>query len=197
MELLLILVVLVGGFGLLAGRLHWLEHRDASLTEAAGDGWRIRSELPHDAGSPYSDFATDLFLLMPSDVMEGTEEGFEVAYFTIEDGGGWRSRIQRPAAIVQVPVETPKFRYLAEDVDYDAGRVLSTLEQRTPPHHDSGTPGRIGRKTAEALSLARSVLIETAPFAVFVRSKGATTEEVRRLTMALANALVVDARGRK
>jgi len=154
MELLLILVVLVGGFGLLAGRLHWLEHRDASLTEAAGDGWRIRSELPHDAGSPYSDFATDLFLLMPSDVMEGTEEGFEVAYFTIEDGGGWRSRIQRPAATVQVAVETPKFRYLAEGcrlrrgprpLDARAADTAPSRQRHTGSHRPEDRRGVVAR----------------------------------------------------
>lgn len=186
------LVVLAGGFGFLVLRRHWLAQRDASLTEAAGGDWRIRSELPLDAGPPYVYFAPDLFLLMPSDVMEGTDEGFEVAYFTIEDGGRTRGRIQRPAAIVQVPIETPKFRYLAEDLDDDAAQSLASFQQETPPHYDSGTAGRIGPKTAELLSRARSVIVETATFAVFIRSKGATSEEVHRLAIALAKAIVAD-----
>lgn len=194
MEFIAILVVLIGGFGFLAVRRHWLERRDASLTETAGGDWRIRSELPLDAGPPYADFAPDLFLLMPSDVMEGTDEGFDVAYFTVEDGGRNRGRIQRPAAIVQVPIETPRFRYLAEDLDDDAAQSLAAFQQQTPPHYDSGTAGRIGPKTAELLSRARSVIVETATFAVFIRSKGATSREVNRLALELAKAMVADAR---
>jgi hypothetical protein len=192
-ELLAILIVLVGGFGFLVVRRHWLYKRDAELSEGAGAGWRFRSELPRDAGPPYSDFAADLFLLMPSDVMEGIEEGFETSYFTIEDGGRWRGRIQRSAAIVQLPVETPKFRYVAEDLDGGAPGVLAAIQRHTPPHHDTGTPGRVGPMTAELLSYARSVLVETSPFAVFIRSKGASAEAVSRLTMALAKAIVADA----
>lgn len=191
MGLIAILVVLVVGLGFLAARRHWLAHRDATLTEAAGHGWRIRSELPHDAGPPYSDFGIELFLMMPSAIMEGTEEGFEVAYFTIEDGR--RSRIQRPAAIVQVPVETPKFRYMTLDLDDDAAGHLAALQQQTPPHHDTGRAGRVGPRTAALLSTATSIIVETAPFSVFIRSKGASTEVVRRLTMALARAIVADA----
>lgn len=191
MELLAILIVLVAGFGFLAGRRHWLAHRDATLTEAAGEGWKVRSELPHDVGSPYSDFGMELFLLMPSDVMEGTDEGFEVAYFTIEDGR--RSRVQRPAAIVQVPVETPKFRYITRDLDDDAAHHLAALQQQTPPHHDTGRAGRVGPRTGELLAHARAMIVETAPFAVFIRSKGASTETVQRLAIALAKAIVADA----
>lgn len=191
MELLAILVVLLAGFAFLAARRHWLAHRDATLTEAAGHGWRVRSELPHDVGPPYSDFGIELFLMMPSAIREGSEDGFEVAYFTIEDGR--RSRIQRPAAIVQVPVETPRFRCVTVDLDDDAAAHLVALQQRTPPHHDTGSAGRVGPKTAALLSGARSMIVETAPFAVFVRSKGASTEAVHRLTMALARAIVADA----
>lgn len=191
MELLAILVVLVAGFGFLAGRRRWLAHRDATLTEAAGEGWRIRSELPHDAGPPYSDFGLELFLLMPSDVKEGTQEGFEVAYFTIEDSR--RTRIQRPAAIVQVPVETPKFRYVTTDIDDEAARHLAALQEQTPPHHDTGRAGRVGPRTGELLVHARAMIVETAPFAVFIRSKGASSDTVQRLAIALARAIVADA----
>jgi hypothetical protein len=191
MELLAILFVVVVGVGVLVGRRLWLDRRDAALTEAAGGDWRVRSELPHDAGPPFSDFGLELFLLMPSDVMEGTEEGFEVAYFTIEDGR--RTRIQRPAAIVQVPVETPKFRYVTHDLDDTAVRHLAALQQQTPPHHDTGTAGRVGPRTGELLALARSMIVETAPFSVFIRSKGASREVVQRLALALAKAIVADA----
>lgn len=196
MELLAIVIVIVGGVGFLAVRRHWLASRDADLTASAG-GWRIRSELPHDAGFPYSDFGTDLFLLGPSDVMEGTEEGFEVSYFTIaEDGPRGRRRHQSPAAIVQVPVETPKFRYLAEDLDDDARKQLAAIQHHTPPHYDTGRPGRVGPKTAELLKFAQSVIVETSPFTVFIRSRGARSEDVSRLTIALAKALVADAEAR-
>jgi hypothetical protein len=194
MEFLAILAVLVGGFGFLAVRRHWLDSQDAALNESAGDGWRVRSELPHDAGYPYSDFAPDLFFLMPLQVMEGTEEGFEVAYFTIADGGRSRHAVERPAAIVQVPVETPKFRYFTADLDDDAAVVLRELQQRTPPHYENGRPGRVGPATAGLLSLARSVVVETSPFTVFVRSRGARAEDVSRLTIGLAKAVVADAK---
>ena len=77
-----------------------------------------------------------------------------------------------------------------DDLDTDAAQSLAAFQQETPPHYDSGTAGRIGPKTAELLSRARSVIVETATFAVFIRSKGATSEEVHRLAIALAKAIV-------
>jgi hypothetical protein len=192
-EIIAILVVLVGGFTLLAVRRYWIDKRDAAFTEAVGAEWRLRSELPLDAGPPYSDFGAELLLTGPSDVMEGMDEGFEVAYFTTYEGGRSHSRAEWPGAIVQLSVETPKFRFVAEDLDERAPRRLKTLQRETPPHYYTGRPGRVGPATAELLSGARSVIVTTAPFAVWVQSRGAPSREVNRLAIALAKALVVDA----
>lgn len=192
MELLAILLVAVGGFALLAVRRHRRDSHDAAVTESAGTGWRFRSELPHDVGPPFSYFAPDLWLVGPSDVMEGTEEGFEVAYFTVADGHRTGQR-QWPAAIVQLPIEVPNFRYFAEDLDDKAPTVLRAMQHGTPPHHDTGRAGRVGDSAAALLSSARSVIVETSLFAVWIRSKGASAEDVSRLTIALAKALVADA----
>ena len=194
MEIVAILVVLVGGFALLAVRRYWIDKRDAALTEAAGHEWRIRSELPLDAGPPYSDFGAELLLTGPSDVMEGTDEGFEVAYFTTYEGGRNNSRAEWPGAIVQLPVETPKFRFVAEDLDDGAERALKAFRLETPPHYDTGRPGRVGAATAELLLGARSVIVTTAPFAVWIQSRGAPSREVNRLAISLAKALVADGR---
>ena len=191
----MILVVLIGGFGFLAVRRQWIERQDDAMNEVAEYGWRTRSDLPHDAGPPYHDYSPDLFLMMPSDIMEGTEEGFEVSYFTVRDRAGNRAGggPQHPASIVQVAVETPKFRYVAQDLAEGASGLLTSLRHQTPPHYEGGTPGRVGPKTAEVLSLTRSVSVQTAPFSIFIRSHGASPEAVARLTMALAKAIVADA----
>lgn len=192
MEIIAILVVLVGGFTLLAVRRYWIDRRDAAFTEAAGAEWRLRSELPLDAGPPYSEFGAELVLAGPLDVMEGIEEGFEVSYFTTYEGGRSNSRAEWPGAIIQLPVETPKFRFVAEDLDERAPRQLKALRRETPPHYDTGRPGRVGPATAELLSGARSVIVTTAPFAVWIQSRGAPGREVNRLAVLLAKALVGD-----
>lgn len=192
MEVLAILVVLVGGVSLLAIRRYLRDRRDAALTEATGGQWRIRSEVPLDAGPPYADFGAELMLAGPLDVMEGTDEGFAVAYFTTH-AGGRGSRVERPGAIAQVPIETPKFRYIAEDLDASAPETLRALQRHAPAHHDTSPPTRVGPQTALLLARARSVVVTTAPFAVWVDSRGAARDDVHRLALALAKALVADA----
>lgn len=193
MELIAILVVLVGGVSLLAIRRYLRDRRDAEATEASGGTWRIRSELPLDAGPPYADFGAELLLAGPFDVMEGIDGGFEVAYFTTYDRARSSQRVERPGAIVQLQIETPRFRYVAVDLDEDAPEHLQALRQQTPPHHDTSRPGRVGPRAAQLLADARSVIVTTAPFAVWVQSRGASTEAVHRLALALGTAIVADA----
>ena len=188
------LVVLVGGVSLLAVRRYLRDRRDAEATEATGGDWRIRSEIPLDVGPPYADFGAELTLAGPSDVMEGIDEGFEVAYFTTHEGGRNRRHVERAGAIVQVAIETPKFRYVAEDLDDRAPQTLALLQVQTEPHHDTGRPGRVGPQAALLLARARSVIVTTAPFAVWIQSRGAPAPEVQRLAIALAKAFVADAR---
>jgi len=188
-----IIAILVAGPGLLVGRRHWLAHQDAEATEATGGEWRSRSELPLDAGWPYAAFAPDIFLAHPADLMEGTDEGFGVVYFTVHRGGAHRQPKAFPAAIVQVPGETPKFRYVTEDLDDDAPKHLASLRRHTPPHYEGGRDGQVGPRTSELLAGARAVIVETAAGAVWVQSRGATQKEVQRLTLALARAMVADA----
>lgn len=100
-----ILVVITAGWALLVGRRRWLERRDAARTAATGGAWRFRYELPLDAGPPYNYFDA-LSLGRAFDTKRGTDQGFEVAYFTVGEGGGRHSSpIKRPAAIVEVSVE--------------------------------------------------------------------------------------------
>ena len=79
-EFVVFVVVLLGAtfVGLRLARSS-REKRDERLTASSG-GWRIRSQLDLDAGSPYNRFP-GLALRAPHDVMEGLEDGFEVSYF--------------------------------------------------------------------------------------------------------------------
>jgi hypothetical protein len=193
-EIIAILVVLIGGVIFLAARRYWIDKRDSAYTEASGGEWRLRTELPLDAGPPYADFGAELLLTGPSDVMEGTDEGFEVAYFMTYENGQSNSRAEWPGAIVQLPVEAPRFRFFSEDLDDRAPRLLKALQRETPPHHDTGRPGRVGPATAALLSGARTVIVTTAPFAVWVQSRGAQSRAVNQLALSLAKAVVADAR---
>lgn len=185
-----ILIVITAGWALIVGRRLWLDRRDAELTEATGGEWRFRSELPLDVGPPYNYFGTFPFA---GDIMEGTDEGFQVAYFTTSERTGDDRRLERPGAIVEVSLELPNFRYLAEDLDGSAPAVLASLRKFTPAHLDTGRPSRVGPRAAEVLARARSVIVTTAAFAVLVESRGARSDEVQRFAIALAKALVADA----
>ena len=187
MEALLALFVLVAGGVLLLGYRRYVERRDAALTASAGDGWRVRSHLPLNPGPPYSHFGADLTLRMPSDIMEGTDEGFEVAYFTVEANHRQPAgRVQRPASIVQLPFHVPTFTYDGSGV-HGGPAVAEAL--RTP----SGDHGGLGPRTVEVLSLARDVVVVSAGSALWIRSTGARPDTVSRLTMQLARALAADA----
>jgi hypothetical protein len=79
------------------------ERRDAKLTEATSGRWRIRAQIPLPAPDPYLRFGI-LEAAMILNTMEGTDEGFEVAYFDayIKRGHG-----REHGAIVDLPVEGP------------------------------------------------------------------------------------------
>jgi hypothetical protein len=159
--------------------------RDERLTETSG-GWRIRSQLDIDAGSPYNRFP-GLALRTPHDVMEGHDEGFEVSYFSGHlprvpgDNaeappvlGNAVGRRDVPHAIVQLPVDPPRRRYVATD----------------PP---AGPLDGWGPRAAQVLGEARGVVVETAPLALMVSSWGASAVVVGRVALALAKAVVEDA----
>jgi hypothetical protein len=150
------------------------ERRDERLTETSG-GWRIRSQLDIDAGSPYNRFP-GLALRMPHDVMEGRDEGFEVSYFSghlqRSTGDADASR-DVPHAIVQLPLDPPRLRHMA--IDGPATPI------------DGWGPG-----AAKVLSDARGVVVETAPLALMVYGTSASAVEVGRLALALAKAVVAD-----
>lgn len=160
-EFVIFVVVLVAAtlVGLQMAR-SYRERRDARLTESSG-GWRIRSQLDVDAGSPYNRFP-GLALSMPHDVMEGHDEGFEVSYFSAHRPrragdnsdaptvlGNAGSRRDVPHAIVQLPVDPPQRRYVAADA---AAGVIDGW----------------GSRASKVLSDARGVVIETAPLALMV-----------------------------
>jgi hypothetical protein len=172
-EFVIFAVVLLGltFLGLRLAR-SYREKRDERLTASSG-GWRIRSQLDIDAGSPYNRFS-GLALRMPHDVMEGQEHGFEVAYFR-----GHLSKYSRdvPHALVQLPVDPPRLRFVAPD---------------TPGAPIDGW----GPRAAQVLSDARGVVVETAPLALMVFSNGASPEDVGRIALALAKAVVEDAQAR-
>lgn len=169
-EFVVFVVVLLGAtfVGLRMAR-SYREKRDERLTASSG-GWRIRSQLDLDAGSPYNRFP-GLALRGPHDVMEGLEDGFEVSYFR-----GHLSRGNRdvPHALVQLPVDPPQRRYVAAE---------------TPGGRSHGW----GPRAAHVLNEASGVVVETAPLALLVYSSGATPEDVGRVALALAKAVVEDA----
>lgn len=183
------LAVLVAGAAVLRGYRQYLEHRDAALTASAGGGWRVRSALPLDPGPPYSYFGSGLTLMMPCDILEGTEEGFEVAYFTVEAGRRHSGpRIQQAAAIVQLPMTAPTFLYDASE-NRGGPTVAAALGQRHGEH------GGLGPRAIEVLSLARDMVIESAGVAILIRSTGARSEVVSSTAMRLAKAIVADVKG--
>ena len=172
-EFVIFVVVLLGltFIGLKLAR-SYREKRDERLTASSG-GWRIRSQLDIDAGSPYNRFS-GLALRMPHDVMEGQEDGFEVAYFR-----GHLSKYKRdvPHALVQLPVDPPQRLYVA-------------------PEAPGAPVDGWGPRATQVLSDARGVVVETAPLALMVFSNGASLEDVGRIALALAKAVVEDARAR-
>lgn len=165
-------LLLVLTFAALLAARRYRESREARLSHSSG-GWRIRAHLDLDAGDPYSRFE-GLGLMAPHNVMEGTEEGFDVAYFDVPVGH--EAPVVRPCALVQVPVEPPRpFALNAEGASDPA--ILAGW----------------GPAAAAVLSAAHGVRIETASRALLVRSIRASAETVGRVALGLARALVEDA----
>jgi hypothetical protein len=143
------------------------ERRDAALSEASG-GWRIRAEVPMPVGDPFARF--DGFQLNPPfNVMEGTEDGFEVAYFEVSQGRRHRQRWH--CAIVLLPVDPPKF------------------DGAEPPV----APAGMGPAAADVFQGLGGVRVATAYYALMVRSTGAQQLSVHRAALRLAKAIVTDA----
>lgn len=172
-EFLLIGLGLVGVtiLGLFVARLV-RENRDARLSASSG-GWRIRADLDLDLPDPFSRFA-GLVMRGPHNVMEGTEEGVEVAYFDVTEGR--RTRIVRPCALVQVAEDPPRV-------------TLDTTHGR--PSGAALEPW--GAAARQVLAEVQGVRIETAPLAILVQSTGASADTVSRVALALAKAVVADA----
>lgn len=178
-EFVIFAMVLLGGtFVALKLAREYRQRRDERLTETSG-GWRIRSQLDVDAGSPYNRFP-GLALRMPHDVMEGHDEGFEVSYFSAylpRYVGDVPSNRAVPHAIVQLPVDPPQGRHAAGD---------------GPAAPIQGW----GPRATQVLADARDVVVETAPLALMVASTtGASAVNVGRVALALAKAVVEDASG--
>ncbi len=147
------------------------ESRDARTSELSG-GWRIRTHLDLEPGDPYDRFE-GLGLMAPHNVMEGTDDGFSVAYFEVTVGR--QSPVVRPCALVQLPVDPP--RPFAVDAE-------------GPP--DPTVMAGWGPKAIAVLSTAYGVRVETAPLALLVRSTRAPSDAVARVALALARAVVED-----
>jgi hypothetical protein len=165
---LLIALGLVAATGIGLGMARQIrERRDEALTEAADGGWRIRSQIPFPPPDPYFRFGI-LGSAMVLDAMEGTDEGFEVAYFDayIEEAVG-----REHCAIVDLPVEGP------------------TLDPTTPEDERRA----IGPKTADILMLIASMNVRSAPFAILVHS-AQPAAAVHKAALRLAHAIVDDAR---
>jgi hypothetical protein len=143
------------------------ERRDATLTEASGGGWRIRSQIPFPAPDPYLRFGI-LEHATILDTMEGTDEGFEVAYF---DAYIDKSSGREHCAIVDLPVEAP------------------TLDPRTPVDEQRAA----GPKTSDVLASIGSMEVVSAPFTILVHSTQPAAA-VHKAALRLAHAIVADAK---
>jgi hypothetical protein len=143
------------------------ERRDATFTEASGGGWHIRSQIPFPAPDPYLRFR-NLEEAMILDTMEGTDEGFEVAYFDayIEEAVG-----REHCAIVDLPVEGP------------------TLDPRTPANERRA----IGPKTSDVLASIAGMDVDSAPFTILVHATQPAAA-VHKAALRLAHAIVADAK---
>jgi hypothetical protein len=141
------------------------ERRDAAFTEASGGAWRIRAQIPFPVPDPYLRFGV-LEEAMILDTMEGTDEGFEVAYFDayIEEDKG-----REHCAIVDLPVEGP------------------TLDPETPIAEQRA----IGPKTSDVLASMAGMEVERAPFTILVHSSQPAAA-VHKAALRLAHAIVAD-----
>lgn len=143
------------------------ERRDAKFTESAGGDWRIRAQIPFPVPDPYLRFRS-LETAMILDTMEGTDEGFKVAYFDayIEEEVG-----REHCALVDLPVEGP------------------TLDPRTPVDERRA----VGPKTSDVLASIAGMDVDSAPFTILVHSLQPAAA-VHRAALRLAHAIVADER---
>jgi hypothetical protein len=143
------------------------ERRDATRTETSGGEWRVRSQIPFPPPDPYLRFDI-LERAMILDTMEGTDEGFEVAYFDgyIEEENG-----REHCAIVDLPVEGP------------------TLDPTTPVTEQRA----IGANTSEVLASMAAMNVVSAPFTILVHSSQPAAA-VHKAALRLAHAIVADAK---
>jgi hypothetical protein len=143
------------------------QRRDDDLTEAADGSWRIRSQIPFPPPDPYFRFGL-LGSATILDAMEGTDEGFEVAYF---DAYIDRDVGRESCAIVDLPFEGP------------------TLAPTTPVSERRAA----GPKTSDVLLSIASMDVHSAPFAILVHSTQRAAA-VHKAALRLAHAIVADAK---
>jgi hypothetical protein len=143
------------------------ESRDAELTDAADGGWRIRSQIPFPPPDPYLRFGI-LGTATILDAMEGSDEGFPIAYF---DAYIDRDVGREHCAIVDLPVEGP------------------TLDPMTPVSERRAP----GPKTADVLLLIAGMDVHSAPFTILVHSRQPAAA-VHKAALRLAHAIVADAK---
>ena len=141
------------------------ERRDEARSEVLGGNWRCRSQIPFPAPDPYLRFGS-LETAMIFDTREGTDEGFEVAYFDVVRRGNRREH----CAIVDLPVEPPM------------------LDSRTPASARRG----VGAKTSDALTSMAGMDVESAPFTILVHASQ-PADAVEKAALHLAHAIVADA----
>jgi hypothetical protein len=158
-----------GTFAALAVGRHYRAGRTASVNEASVGAWRYRASIPAVPGHPFAPFMS-LDLGHVSDVMEGSDEGFEVAYFEMRVRR--RSHAPIPAAIVQLPVHAPS---------------VSLSEGQHPPHE-------VGPRTADEIRQMGGMRLTIVPSALFLRSEHLPAVVVQRTALRLARAIVADAR---
>ena len=168
MEFLAVLAVLVAGALALTWVRHQRDRQDATYVDPTG-GVSISSDPPRTSAAPFHRFATVL-RSQPFDVTRTRDEGFDVTCFMLPTG--YSHRVDRPCALVELPVDPPRFE-MAE-----AGAV----------------PAGVGRATAEELRYLSGVRAETAFHALLVQSIAAPAPTVQRAALRVAKALVADAR---
>jgi hypothetical protein len=146
--------------------------RDEAMNEAP-NAWRFRSQLPIDLPNPFHRFEI-LFLVQIADVMEGTDEGFEVSYFTYWRRISSNSGIPVPAAIVQLPVEGPAL----------------VIGEGDP------VPSHVGPRTAEFLQYLTAMYVTIVPFALLAYAAYEDTPagDLQQKALQLAKAIVADAK---
>lgn len=168
MGLLTLLFILAAGGAILLGYRIYRDRRDAAYSDPSA-GVTFSTELPLSGRAPFDRFP-ELLVRPPYDVLQMSDEGFDVAYFTIATGH--RSRVERACALVQLPVDPPPF-------DVTEGAPV---------------PAGLGPQTAEVLEYLAGVRVRTASHALLAQSISAPAPTVQRTALRLAKAIVADAK---